>query len=79
VTVSLNSFLLVPEVIAKSDLIATVPARLARAWAQELNVLAPPCEIATFTVMMGWHARAHTDPAQVWLRQQLSTLEEANP
>ncbi|MBN3753237.1 hypothetical protein G3N95_09795 [Paraburkholderia sp. Tr-20389] len=74
VTVSLNSFLLVPAVIAGSDLVATVPARLARAWTQQLNVLAPPCEIASFTVMMGWHARAHADPAQIWLRQRLADL-----
>jgi len=74
VTVSLNSFLLVPAVIAESELIATVPARLARAWAQQLEVLAPPLEIAGFTVMMGWHPRAHADPAQLWLRQQLTDL-----
>jgi len=72
VTVSLNSFLLVPGVIAASELVATVPARLARAWANQLDVLAPPCEITGFTVMMGWHARAHADPAQVWLREQLT-------
>lgn len=72
VTVSLNSFLLVPSVIAAGDLIATVPARLARAWEKQLTVLASPCEIASFTVVMGWHARAHADPAQVWLREQLA-------
>ena len=72
VTVSLNSFLLVPSVIATSELVATVPARLARAWASQLEVLVPPCEIAGFSVMMGWHARAHADPAQVWLRKQLA-------
>ena len=65
VTVFLNSFLLVTAVIAESELVATVSARLARAWAQHLDVLAPPCEIASFTVTMGWHARAHADPAQV--------------
>jgi DNA-binding transcriptional LysR family regulator len=72
VTVSVNSFLLVPSVISASELVATVPTRLARAWANQLDVLAPPCEIASFTVMMGWHARAHADPAQVWLREQLA-------
>jgi DNA-binding transcriptional LysR family regulator len=82
VTVSVNSFLLVPAVIAESELIATVPARLARSWGQQLAVLPPPCEIADFSVMMGWHARAHADPAQVWLRQQLMALlsdEERSP
>ena len=76
VTVSLSSFLLVPAVVAASNLVATVPARLARAWAVQLEVLAPPCEIASFTVMMGWHPRAHADPAQVWLRQQLTDMQD---
>lgn len=73
VTVSLNSFLLVPAVLTATDAVATVPARLARAWAGTLAVLAPPCEVAGFTVMMGWHPRAHADPAQQWLRGVLQT------
>jgi len=74
VVASLNSFLLVPTVIGSSDLVATVPARLARAWDRLLAVLQPPCDVAGFTVTMGWHARAHADPAQVWLREQLTDL-----
>jgi DNA-binding transcriptional LysR family regulator len=72
VAVSLHSFLLVPGILAASDLVATIPARLASAWAPQLEVCAPPCEMTGFTVMMGWHARAHADPAQVWLREQLA-------
>lgn len=72
VAISLNSFLLVPAVLAGADLVATVPARLARAWSGELAVLAPPCEVAGFSVLMGWHARAHADPAQIWLRDALA-------
>src|SRR6478672_1179667 len=34
IAVSLSSFLLVPSVIAASDMIATVPARLARRWSR---------------------------------------------
>jgi len=71
VIVSLNSFLLLPEVIAGSDFIATIPARLARNWATQLAVLAPPCELVRYDVMMGWHPRAHADPAQVWLRDAI--------
>ncbi|GAA5174930.1 LysR family transcriptional regulator [Niveibacterium umoris] len=72
VAISVNSFMLVPAVLAGSDLIATVPARLARAWGQTLAVLAPPCDVAGFSVLMGWHPRAHADPAQLWLREALS-------
>lgn len=77
VMVSVNSFLLVPDLVARCDLIATVPARLARRWASRLAVLAPPCELPGFSVSMAWHPRAHTDPAQVWLRDTLRELAHA--
>jgi DNA-binding transcriptional LysR family regulator len=72
VVASLNSFLLVTELAAQSDLVATVPARLARRWSDRLAVLAPPCEVGAFSMQMGWHPRAHSDPAQRWLREQVA-------
>ena len=77
VRLSLNSFLLVPEVIARTDLIATVPARLAWQWTDRVAVLAPPCALDGFEVSMAWHARTHTDPAQVWLRDRLRAAVDA--
>lgn len=71
VQASLNSFLLVPALIENSDLIATVPARLARRWSDRLAVFPPPCELPSFSVSMAWHTRAHADPAQMWLRELL--------
>lgn len=71
VQVSVNSFLLVPALIESSDLIATVPARMARRWSNELAVLSPPCEVPGFSVAMAWHPRAHADLAQMWLRDAL--------
>lgn len=72
VAVSLSSFLLVPHLIVASDLIATVPSRLARQWAPELAVLPPPLKVHGFSVRMGWHIRADADPANAWLRQQMA-------
>lgn len=72
VVVSLNSFLLAPELVAESDLVCTVPTRLARRWRGRLNVMAPPCEVGAFSIHMGWHPRAHSDPAQRWLREQVA-------
>lgn len=79
VKVSVNSFLLVPDLIESTDLIASVPARLARRWSAQLAVLSPPCAIPGFSVSMGWHLRAHTDPAQVWLREVLRETVAAAP
>lgn len=74
VVVSLPSFLLVPTVLKNSDLIATIPARLARAWSEQLAVQSPPCEVGGFSIQMGWHSRSHADPAQIWLREQLLAI-----
>ena len=71
VAVSVNTFLVVPSFVAESDLISTIPARLARRWAATLSVKEPPCAIAGFDVHLGWHPRKHADPAQVWLREQV--------
>lgn len=80
VAVSVNSFLLVPALVEGSDLVATVPARLVRRWAGSLAVLPPPCAVPGFSIAMGWHARAHADPAQVWLRDLLRrTVAHALP
>lgn len=75
VVVSLTSFLVVPALMAESDLICTIPARLARRWNDTLSIMAPPCEVRGFSIHMGWHPRAHSDPAQRWLREQI--LESA--
>lgn len=71
VVASLTSFLVAPALVAQSDLICTVPARLARAQGDAVVVVPPPCELESFSVHMGWHARTDTDPAQKWLRQQV--------
>lgn len=71
VVASLTSFLVAPALVARSDLVCTVPARVAHALADTVTLAAPPCELASFSVHMGWHARTDTDPAQKWLRQQV--------
>ena len=40
-------------------------------------MLAPPCALDGFKVSMAWHARTHTDPAQVWLRDRLRAAVDA--
>lgn len=71
VVASLTSFLVAPALIAQSDLICTIPARLARAMGDAVTVVSPPCELGSFSVHMGWHTRTDNDPAQKWLRQQV--------
>jgi DNA-binding transcriptional LysR family regulator len=70
VTVSVTSFLILPEILAASDLIAVVPRRLAL-HSRGLIMLKPPVEIPGFSKTLAWHERTHHDPAQKWLRSLL--------
>ena len=64
----------VPFMVASSDLIATVPERIARRFAKslKLQVLPVPITMPPFRLAMLWHERIHTDPAHVWMRRLIS-------
>ncbi|VFS67219.1 Symbiotic regulator homolog 1 [Kluyvera cryocrescens] len=67
---SVSSFLVLPEVLAVSEMIAVVPSRMAHSPAL-ICVQEPPVEIQGFTKSMAWHERSHRDAAQQWLRELL--------
>ena len=70
VTLSVCSFLVLPEILRVSDLISVVPQRLALN-IQELVILPPPLEIQGFIKNVVWHERTHRDPGHQWLRSLL--------
>ncbi|HLJ18642.1 MAG TPA: LysR family transcriptional regulator [Stellaceae bacterium] len=74
IAVSAASFLFVPELVARSDLIATVPERLVRGRAERLQALEPPLAVEGFAIGLVWHERTHRHPAHQWLRERLLTL-----
>jgi DNA-binding transcriptional LysR family regulator len=59
--------------IAKTDLVLTVPRKLAKISAPiaGLRVVEPPREINAFPYFMAWHSRLNTEPAHAWLRDQV--------
>lgn len=67
VGMSVNSFLVLPEILQLTDMIAMVPRRLA-CRQDNLVIMAPPLEVPGFTKSMAWHERAHRDPAHQWIR-----------
>jgi DNA-binding transcriptional LysR family regulator len=69
-------FLMVPEIIARSDMVAVLPERLARGYARKLSIFEPPLKLPDFDIAAIWHERTHSDPAQQWLRQVLVDLIE---
>jgi DNA-binding transcriptional LysR family regulator len=72
-------FLLIPEIVARSDMISALPERLARGYAKRLRIFEPPLDLQGFTVGEIWHERNQRDPAQQWLRDLLLTLAEKPP
>lgn len=64
--------------VQASDLIATIPARLARAHAARfgLAAVAPPLAIRSFPVSAVWHRRTASDGAVTWIRE---ILKDSHP
>jgi DNA-binding transcriptional LysR family regulator len=69
VRVSVPMYLAAFAMVSRSDLIATVPMRLASRLAVEfrLKVLAPPLAIEGFPVSLVWYNSARVDPGLDWL------------
>jgi DNA-binding transcriptional LysR family regulator len=59
--------------IANTDLILTVPRRLAKITGSlaGLRIAEPPRAIKAFPYFMAWHLRLTNEPAQAWLREQI--------
>lgn len=71
VVLSVPHFLLVPEIVLRTDLVAMLPSRLVRDRADELQILTPPLQIPTYEMAMIWHERSDRDLAHAWLREQM--------
>ena len=65
----------VPFLVSRSNLLATIPERLAFVFREfcQLNVFAVPFNIPNHQVNIVWHRRAHSDPAHTWLRGVLQS------
>lgn len=74
VAVVVPHFALAPAVVVDTDLILTLPERIAHlllAAGHPLRVVPLPLRLAAFDVQVAWHDRVHKDPAVAWLRGQL--------
>lgn len=65
------NFFAAVEIAARSDLIMTLPSRLARAAAdmRRFVSLPPPLDLGLFTMSLAWHARQQDAPRHIWLRR----------
>jgi DNA-binding transcriptional LysR family regulator len=70
----LPHFLSAPLIVAKTDLILTLPRRLAMLFAgfANLSVLDPPVELDEFNYIQVWHKRRQHEPMHIWLRELIA-------
>jgi DNA-binding transcriptional LysR family regulator len=69
-------FMVLPLVIANSDLLVIMPGRLAKAFAQlvSIKILKPPVALKPYDIKVYWHERFQQDPANRWFRRALMQL-----
>ena len=67
VVMAVNSFLMLPEILRVSEMVAITPSRLATN-TEGIVCRQPPLDIEGFTKTLVWHERSHRDPAHQWLR-----------
>jgi DNA-binding transcriptional LysR family regulator len=72
-------FTVVPMVLERTDLILTLPARVARVFERrgKLKALPPPVPIPPAEVAVHWHERFEPDPGNRWLRELFVELYSA--
>ena len=76
VAIEVPYFAMVPPLLAESDLLATVPARIAARFAkdQKLAVREYPLALPPIGICMAWHPTFAADPAQRWLREAVARV-----
>ncbi len=74
VAVSVQSYLVAIELVASSDLLATLPEALLAHRPSKIVIGEPPLSIAPFALTAGWHLRSASDLAHRWLRDLLFSL-----
>lgn len=79
VALTVPSFLAVPWVIARTDMVFTAPRELVDEVAAVLGlaVLRPPVEIAPVATAALWHERMHADAGHRWFREHVATVMAA--
>jgi DNA-binding transcriptional LysR family regulator len=78
VAVMVPHFVIAPHLVAASDLVLTLAARVAEILARPLGLavlpLPPELRLEGFTLSSLWHARTQDDPAQRWIRDQVAEV-----
>jgi DNA-binding transcriptional LysR family regulator len=79
IALRVSNFLVAPVAVSETDLINTMPKRLALVLAERygLRLLPPPLALPKFGFSLIWHPRLDHDPAQRWLRNLVTRVARA--
>lgn len=71
---TVSSFLVAPHMLPGTDYVLTLPERVARRFAADLDlaIRTPPLELSGFDLELTWHRRYDADPAHAWLRDRFA-------
>lgn len=75
--VAVTGFAQMVDLVARTDLTAVLPARVAATYAQQVQILPLPLEVPRYTLYMCSHLRSESDPGMVWLRETLARIVHA--
>jgi DNA-binding transcriptional LysR family regulator len=70
VNLTVPHFVAVGHILQSTDMVATVPERLAHSMVKPFNLryLPHPVKLPQIAINLFWHAKYHKDPANQWLR-----------
>lgn len=76
IAMNIPHFLVAPLVVAGSDMVVTLPTRVAEPMASRyrLKLFRPPVAIPGFALDVVWHQRTDADPPLRWMRERLAAV-----
>jgi DNA-binding transcriptional LysR family regulator len=76
VVLSVPYYIVIPPILERSDLVATVPAEIAAVFSRFLKIrtLPLPIRIPNVVLRLYWHPRNQHDAANKWLRSVVNDL-----
>jgi len=78
VALSVQFYSVVPDILASTDLVCTLPDRFLNRYRNSLTILRLPFETARFGLHATWHPRFKHDSGHAWFLQQLSACVADN-
>jgi len=80
VRLTVPHFVAIGHILQSTDMVATVPERLAEKMAKPFNLeyVSHPVKLPQIAINLFWHAKYHKDPANQWLRSLVFEMHSAS-